>query len=316
MEYHYILILCLIGCIVHAYCMRGTMAAFNFFLFMFLFSFTKGGEHLLSFAGMSPAEISPLVSALSSAEVLMIVVYLSWFFAEKIASRLGSFGNGIFPVVLFSSFIIVAFGCAIETISISWQVWERTYPSTIIDVINGWFCFSVYFLSAFFLIIFSKYRVKAGKTIFFLLPFIHRWLPLFFKNEYTQSIEIVIVAGILLVLAYINPLQFEQREEAVCCCRGRLNGKLIAQLPVILIVCLFVMGLFSFMRMPSMQTVSTFIPLLFMVLLAIEKIPFLLVIGLFLMVFGISWPQGFVNILPPAVFLLLYCRNKVSRNRT
>jgi len=202
--------------ITHSYFKRGLPLTLNFFLFAFMLTFTKGGTHIFKFVDLIEEKPGPAVifHAAVSSLIWMLAFYLSWCIAEKIVERSERLRARVFPTLLFSGLVIACLAYAIEATAINVGWWGRAVEGEGIfllplDIIFQWLCFSIYFMAAYFLIACSEYKNKEWKTIFFLLPFIHSWIPRFFGQGFPELIERIAVLSIILILAFTSPLRFD-----------------------------------------------------------------------------------------------------------
>jgi len=296
--------------ILHSYFKRGFVLTFNFFLFAFMLTFIKGGVHIFKFENLSLefGHIAILHAAIS-AFIWMLVFYLSWCLAEKIVGRVGYLKDKIFPTLLYAGIVIAAFAYAIELIAVNIGWWgspdiNRGILLTSFGHIRQCFYFSIYFLAAYFLIAYSKYKKKDWKIIFFILPFIHSWLPLLFGRGLIEFIEEALVLIILFIMVFISPLRFDYSGIKMAALPRFLKPKLLDSLPML--VLLFILSILVFLNVAWLHNLKLLISLLpigFLVLLAIRKIPFSWIFFFTVICFLLLGKQA-IPLAVPVIFLI------------
>ncbi len=312
----------IIACVLHSYFKRGGALTLNFFLFSFMLTFTRGGVHIFKFINSSgPSSI--IVKAALSTLIWVLAFYLSVYIAEKVADRSTQIKHRIFPVLLFAGITISAIAYAFETTATNIGWWA--IPVTDVDsgflltpfyVIRKWFYFYVYFLAAYFLIACSEYKRKNWKTIFFILPFVHAWIPRFFGEGLPQIIEEHAALMVLLVLAFTNPLRFDysgiKKHEGV----SFLKPKLLDQLPMaVMIMLLSTLALLDVAKIHDAGLVISILPAMFFILLAIKRIPFYWIASLALISLLLLKKLA-LPIIVPVGFLIIFCSIVKTRAKT
>lgn len=168
-----IIFLCLL--FVHSYYFYGLFNSFNFFFFSFFYIFAKGIPGIVFLNFTNKFSSHSFFLELVHSFLGLILFYISWFMSYKINQYFSPGNNKIFPTAFLSSAICCCFIYAIGRTAISMGYWAVSVVD-LFYVTREWFFLSMYFLIAFFLIIFSKFRTKDWKTIFFLIPIIPYWL--------------------------------------------------------------------------------------------------------------------------------------------
>jgi hypothetical protein len=185
---------------VHSYRLRGLSITINFFLFIFFLIFTRGEYPGLSYINL---EIKPAILWLSFSLVTaclgVSVIYISWQLAEKLTQGLYWLKEKILPVVLVSGVICACFIYAIGLTVIYLGWWQK--EQSLVLVILEWFYFCMYFLSAFFLISYSKFKNFEWKAVFFILPFIPAWSLRIFKVG--QVLFLIEYIGLILIVSLL-----------------------------------------------------------------------------------------------------------------
>ena len=132
----------------------------------------------------------------------------------------------------------------------------------------------MYFLAAYFLITCSEYKNKDWKIIFFILPFIHTWIPQFFSLGLAQSVEEILALIILSVLAFMSPLRSCHSSIKQPSWRPFLKTELVDLLPVaVTVMLLFILFFIDVIKTHDMRLLVSLLPMGFFILLAIKKIP-------------------------------------------
>ena len=147
------------------------------------------------------------------------------------------------------------------------------------DITRRLFYFSVYFFAAYFLISVSEYKKKEWKTIFFVLPFLHTWVIQFFGKGYPQIIEESIVLLALFLLAFVSPLRFDYSGVSLPKAQGRIKPRLIELLPMLVAITLiFILSFIDLITIQNPRLLISLLPICFLVLLSIPRIPLIFVI--------------------------------------
>ncbi len=197
----------------HSYRLRGFFVTLNFFFFAFLLIFTKGESPGLSFINLDiKPKILSVGLSLATACLGLSVLYASWLAAEKLTQVFYRLKEKILPVTLISGVICACFIylIGVTTVYLGW--WQKD-QGALLFVILQWFFFCVYFLSAFFLIVHSKFKKYDWKTIFFILPFIPAWCFRIFKEGQVLFLIEYIVLILLISLLFFTNLRFDYSEK-------------------------------------------------------------------------------------------------------
>jgi len=193
----------LLASIIHSYRKYGSGVTFNFFLFAFFLLFTKGESPQLYFINLE--RLTPGLS-LVSAFWGLFSLYAGWALVDMVASRFISLKilkAKILPLTLCSCFItggliyligLVALNLKLGQFAPGFLSWQ-------------WFFFSLYFLSAFFIINFSTFRTSVWKTIFFILPFLPAWAARVSAGQQVLLISEYIIFILLLLFLFFTDYQ-------------------------------------------------------------------------------------------------------------
>lgn len=193
----------------HSYRLRGGAKTFNFFIFIFILIFTKGECPGLSYINLDiKPEILSLSLSLFAACLGVSVIYGSWQVAERLTQGFCCLKDKILPVTLISGVISACFIYAIG-LTVIYLGWWQKDQNSLLFVTLEWFYFCTYFLSAFFLISYSKFKNFEWKTIFFILPFIPAWsLRIFKVGQVLFRIEYIGLILLISLLFFTN-LKFD-----------------------------------------------------------------------------------------------------------
>ncbi|PIQ90364.1 MAG: hypothetical protein COV71_04855 [Candidatus Omnitrophica bacterium CG11_big_fil_rev_8_21_14_0_20_41_12] len=272
----------IIALILHSYFKRGLALTLNFFLFAFMLTFTKGGEHTFQFMNLVKAEPQNISHAVISTLIWVLSFYLSWCIAEKVIERVAYFKNRIFPVLLFAGLFVAYFAYAMEVTAINMAGGNALISSNNdfllipVYIIKKQFYFSLYFLAAYFLIACSEYKNRNWKIIFFILPFINTWIPQFFGLGMAQSIKEMLTLIILIVFAFMSPLRFDYSGIKQFSRKTFSNTEWVNLFPVvIMVVLLSILFFIDVFKIYDTSLLVSLLPLGFFVLLAIKRVPLL-----------------------------------------
>jgi hypothetical protein len=270
----------IITLILHSYFKRGLALTLNFFLFAFMLTFTKGGEHSFKFMILAKAGPQTIFPAVISTLIWILSFYLSWCIAEKVVERMPYFKNRVFPVLFFAGIFVATFAYAIEAAAINIGGWNapvvngNEFLLIPFYVVKRQFYFSVYFLAAYFLIACSEYKNKDWKIVFFILPFINTWIPQFFGLGLAQFIKEILTLIILLLLAFRSPLRFYPAGTKQSSGGVFLKTELVDLLPVaVMVILTFILFFIDTVKLHDMRLLVSLLPMGFFILLAIKRIP-------------------------------------------
>ncbi|MBL7196790.1 MAG: hypothetical protein ISS47_01680 [Candidatus Omnitrophica bacterium] len=288
--------------VIHSYFTRGSRLTLTFFPFAFIVAFNK---EFSTFLKKSSPFFFPgkedffILSILTVVIGWIVVFYLGWSIAEKIIKRVDFFQDKIFPTLLFAGIIIACICYAIEAtaINIGWWQWfffDKRFTKFLVGgvhffALEAWFYFAIHFLATYFLIEYSKYKKKDWKCIFFLIFFMRMWTIIFFKSELPRVIEEWIALSLLFILSFLSRLRFEFSDIKLPKGPKFLTTNQLEAIPLLVIIMITaILAILDIAEIKEIQLLITILPILFFVLLAIEKIPLSLVVisTLALVVFG------------------------------
>lgn len=309
--------------IAHSYLTKGFRLTFNFFFFAFLVAIIKEGPMMINGALVKnptmPYEFLVKHSSVMIETTLAIMgwvftFYLGWYIANRIAKRLGTWENRIFPVVLISGLVTASLGYAVEATAIGIGWWQWTIGDLRLAgflvggvpliVFETWMHFPTqYLFLPYSLIECSKFKRANWKVVFFLIPFVHsvstQCRPDFIRNIIEQ---VALVA--LFILAFVSSLRFDYSGARPATLKRNLNLKLLELLPMLVIVMLvFILGFLDLVKIHNSQLLISLLPLIFFILLAIRRVPLLWIAGLSLLCPLILSKQAAMAVVPLVVIV-------------
>lgn len=195
--------------LIHSYRVRGFSGTLFFFFFSFLLFFTKGESPELSFINFAvKTKLLSIGLSLATACLGLSILYVSWLMAEKLIQGFRHLKEKILPVTLISGVICAGFIYLIGLIVVYLGGCLKS-PDALLFVILQWFFFCIFYLSAFFLITYSKFNKYDWKMIFIILPFIPAWgFSIFEERKVLFLIEYIILILLTGWLFFAN-LRFD-----------------------------------------------------------------------------------------------------------
>ncbi len=309
----------------------GFRIAFNFFLFAFLAATIKEGpvpvDRVLMKNPSMPYEFLPQHSSLLVNSALTIVgwvftFYLGWYLADRIALRLKYWKNRIFPVLLLGLLVTASIGYSVEAaaIGMGWWHWTINDPRLSVFLIGvpfivfeTWMHFPAqYLLMPFFLIECSGLRRFGWVNIFFLIPFIHSVTTHAQPQSVRNSVE---YAGLLalFLLAFVSPLRFDYSGVSLPKAQGRIKPRLIELLPMLVAITLiFILSFIDLITIQNPRLLISLLPICFLVLLSIPRIPLIFVILLNITCLLIFKKLAIFAALPLVIVLSLRSLTKIQ----
>lgn len=311
--------------IAHSYFKRGFRLTFNFFLFALIAALRKEigtffGSKSLMLKG-SPfffpeANIPFLISFLTVIFGWMFTFYIAWSLAEKITKRLDYFNNKIFPTLLFAGIIAASISYAVETVGVNmgwwrWKFYDGRFSEFLAGnahffAIEAWFYFTIHFLAVYFLIECSKFKKFDWKCIFLLIYFIRTWSIVFSGgSDLPRIVEERIMFCLLVALSFLLPLKFEVPVLKSPKKISVFSLKLINSIPFLVLFNLVGVLLFlSIVKIGNAHLIISFSPLVILVLLAIERVKFMIIIFFCLFLLLCSGYLAVPAILPIILFVI------------
>jgi len=278
--------------ILHSYYKRGFRLTFNFFFFAFLVAVIKEGPMRINGILMKnptmPYEFlegqgSVIIKTMLAITGWVFTFYLGWYIAERVAQRLGKWGNRIFVVTFLSGLVTASIGYSVEAtaIGIGWWHWtieSHELASVIVGVpfivFETWMHFPTqYLLLPFFLIEYSRFKTAAWKEIFFLIPFLHSITTHCRPELFRVSVEYTALF-VLIVLAFISPLQFDCSGIKVPILPKRfLKPGLLDSLPAIVsLILLTILAFLDVAKIHNQRLLISLLPTTIFVMLSFKKI--------------------------------------------
>jgi len=250
--------------------------------------------------------------------------YLGWCLARNISTRLGTWKERIFTSLLLIGLVTISVGYGVEATAIGagwwrWTIEDFRMRGFIVGVpfivFETWAHFPTqYLLLPYFLIECSSFKKYAWVNIFFIPPFIHSIAthvePQFIRTsvEYTAFF-------VVFLLAFISPLRFDYSGISLPARRGICKTRALDFSP--LLVALSLLCILSFLdlfKIGNAQLLLSLLPLLFLLLLAIERIPLAVIIILNIVFVFIFKKEALVAAVPVLVYtsmaLLGFCLQK------
>ncbi|MDO8602526.1 MAG: hypothetical protein Q7O04_01600 [Candidatus Omnitrophota bacterium] len=246
--------------------------------------------------------------------------------AEKIIGRIISFQKKIFPTLFVCSAVIISISYSIETtaINIGWWKWNidhQTFKDLFIGgyslrALEAWLFFTMVFLAAFFLIECSKYRDADWKSIFIVLPFIYSWAILRIgprEPSVFREITAVIVYLIapLIFSSFLSPLSFKYGKiEQGIFEKQKKSSLILKEFPsLIVLFMLLVVACIDLFILKSYILLISAIPVIFVMLLSIKKIPFYIVFILSSFILFLGKEKMIIPTLPAIVVFVFWVVN-------
>ncbi|MBL7196788.1 MAG: hypothetical protein ISS47_01670 [Candidatus Omnitrophica bacterium] len=318
----------------HSYFKRGLWLTFDFFLFAFIVAMIK--ELPTNINGIllqdphNPYNFTSGYVILNSLVVItgwVFTFYLGWSIAELVLKRAKPFNNYIFPTLLMCYVVIASIAYAVEAtaLSLGWWQWtfsDTRFTSSIVAApfisFEAWPNFSIqYLLLPFFLIKLSIYKQTEWKNIFILIPFIHIATTRC-DHGYFRVFEEYFVLVLIFLLSIIKPLPFEYSNAKCFKTHPFFNKKRLDIIPLMVIMLLLVtLCIFDITRLKDLKILITLLPLSFLTLLAIEKVPFILLVMLSFGLLFINRNIMFLPIIPVivvAIFKIYVIRRHHLKN--
>jgi len=270
----------------------------NFFLLAFIVGLRKESGSFLQPMSVRTQYPTPFIHANDSPLLFnvinitigwIIVFYLSWYIAENIIKKIPHVKEKIFPAALFAGVSIAAFSYAIEATAINigwwrWMFFEKQFSGFLVGgvhffALNAWFSFGLHFLVPFFLIECSKFRKASWKCIFFLIPFSRTCTMLFLGSHIHRSIHEFIFFLVLIILVFIQPLQFNYPQFKTRLSVHPFQRKLIEAIPLaVILMILIVLSYVDLIQIKNVYLLVSLLPFIVLVFLAFKKIPPLLIL--------------------------------------
>ncbi len=152
-------------------------------------------------------------------------------------------------------------------------------------------------------------------NIFFLIPFVHSVAthaqPEFFRN----AVEYVGLLALFL-LAFVSPLRFDYSGVNLPEVKLRIRSRLIELLPMLVVVMLlFILSFIDLVKIQNPRLLASLLPICFLVLLSIPRIPLPLIILLNIVCFLIFKKLAIFAAVPLAVVLMLRGLTKIQINK-
>lgn len=322
--------------ILYAYFKYGTRATFNFFFFaFFIASLKEGPMRINGIWTKNPAMPYEFLKGHSSIIVNTFLAMfgwvftfcLAWYIADKISQRLSSGKGYIFSVLLLIGLVTASIGYAVEAtaIGIGWWHWTmedirmaRFLVGVPFITIITWMHFPTQYLFApYFLINCSKFRKVSWKGLFFLIPFLHS-LTADFKPEFVRvSVEYTALIA-LIILGFTSSLRFDYAEARLPGLPRFLKHKWLGLLPMLIaFLLLFILVFFDLTKAKDVKLLISLFPLLFLILLAIKKIPLAVIMFLTLMCWLLFKELALLAVIPVILVILLkiLTKDKASFDR-
>lgn len=311
--------------VVHSYFNRGFKLTFNFFLFAFIAAMRKEigsffGSGALASRGSPfffPETGTPFaISFLTVIFGWVLTFYIAWALAEKITKKLGYFNNKIFPTLLFAGIIAASISYAVEAVGVDigwwrWKFYDGRFSNFLIGhthfvAIEAWFYFAIHFLAVYFLIECSKFKKFDWKCLFFLIYFMRTWSIVFSEGSHLPRImEQRVMFCLLIISAFLVPLKFELpvfKSPRI----SVISRKLIDSIPFLVLFNLVGVLLFlSIAKIKDAHLIISSLPLVILILLAIERIKFVIIIFfcLFLLLYG---GRLMVPVIIPVIIFMIF----------
>ncbi len=289
--------ICIIAMIAHSYLRHGLWLTFEFFLFAFIVAIIKelptGMNGVLLQDTYNPYRFMSGHIILNTLVVIIgwiFTFYLAWGISEIILRRAKPLNNYIFPTLLMCYAVIASISYAVETtaLGVGWWRWtfkDMGFVGSAVKVpfisFIAWPNFAVqYLLLPFFLIKLSKYKTKEWKNIFIIIPFIHMVTT---RSHYThlRLFDEYAVLAFIVILAFLKPLQFQINNMQLYRKRQLVIGRagIIDILPFMISgILISTLAIFDIMKIGDIKTLTSLLPLSFFALLAIEEIPYVLLV--------------------------------------
>ena len=315
--------------ILHSYFLRGFRITFNFFLFAFLCAFRKecftlniSSRSTYDYLNSNLSNFWPVLTATAG---WLFAFYIGWSMAETILKKrkIVLFEGKIFATLLLAGLVIGSISYCLETtgIAIGWWQWKSIdlrlanfLTKSPLTAFEAWFFFSIYFLSAYFLIECSKYRRVNWKCIFFLLPFISLWYFQFIHPKLSQKMAIILLPS----LAILSPLKFEygKAEWPESVKLSLTIRRLLTNIPLFMM--LFMLGFVTIVDLTVIKQPALLVsvlPAVFFLLLSIKKIPFSFILILSAALFVVIGKKFVPSLIPVGFVSVLRIINNLTRRR-
>ncbi len=315
----------LILLIINSYFKRGLALTVNFFLFVFMLTFINAGTQslrLISIPANTNTNLLNIFHATFSTAIWVLVFYLAWHIGEKTIARIAYVKVRVFPLILYTAITVAALVYAVEitAANIGWlgipQAINDGCYLGLPDITRRLFYFSAYFFAAYFLITVSEYKKKEWKTIFFVLPFLHTWVIQFFGKGYPQIIEESFVLLALFLLAFVSPLRFDYSGVNLPEVKLRIRSRLIELLPMLVVVMLlFILSFIDLIKIQNPRLLASLLPICFLVLLSIPRIPLPLIILLNIVCFLIFKKLAIFAAVPALLLVLFQLAGQLRFNK-
>lgn len=289
----FFIIISLILLAAHSYFVRGGRITLTFFLFAFIAGMRKETGTFLGPSLSNMEHPTPFVHSLRqplSLSVMntvlgwMLVFYLAWCVAEKIVQRSRHTKDGLFPTLFFAGLTVMALSYGIEATAVNVGWWRWVFFDPFLSdflaggvhffALNAWFCFAVHFLAPYFLIECSAFRHKAWKCIFFLIPFLRTTVMLFLGSHKPRELYDGAVFYSLLALLFFCPFRFEFPHFFAHRPVSRRALAFLDNTPfIVLSVIICVLLLVDIITLQNRSLLISLLPLVFLGLLAMKRIP-------------------------------------------